>query len=318
MLNAIQKHTKSLLSLPRYAKRSIAIITDVGLCIVALWLALLLRLDSYQFNVLENNLIFTSLISIIIAIPVFWLMGLYRTMFRYSTLSVLVSISIAISVYGLLFFPIVSIYGINGIPRSIGVMQPILLLFFLIISRKFAEFILVGVYITKKQKEEFPKALIYGAGEAGRQLLFALNNSSEMKVVGFIDDEKFLHGETMEGQNIFSPEDLGNLIQSKKITYILLALPSVNRRTRSQILKKLNKHKVIVKTLPSVSDIIKDRVKTSDIRDLDVDDILDRDQVTPNLELLNKNTNSKTILVTGAGGSIGSELSKQIIKLNPN
>jgi FlaA1/EpsC-like NDP-sugar epimerase len=318
MISSIHKHAKSVLSLPRFAKRTIVIITDVSLCIVALWIALLLRLDNYQFSILEDNLKHTSLISIIIAIPVFWLMGLYRTMFRYSSLSVLVSVSFAILVYGLLFFSIVSIYGIKGIPRSIGVLQPILLLFIIIISRIFAEYILGGVYLSKKHKDALPKALIYGSGKAGRQLLSALDNSSEMKVVGFIDDDKLLHGQIMEGQSIFSPEDIGNLIEFKEITYILLALPSVSRSARSRILKKLNYHKVTVKTLPSVSDIIQDRVKTSDIRDLDVDDILDREQVVPNLGLLNKNTNSKTVLITGAGGSIGSELCKQIIKLNPH
>ena len=318
MLRAIHKHSKAVLALPRSAKRSVAIITDASLCIIALWIALFLRLDDYQFSVLKDGLKEASAASVIIAIPVFWLMGLYRTMFRYSSSSVFVSVSVAILVYGLLYFSIISIYGIKGIPRSIGILQPIILLLAVISSRLFAEYFLVGVYKSKKQIAALPKALIYGAGKAGRELLHALNNSNAINVVAFIDDDNHLHGQIIDGRDIFSPSDLASLIDVKEVSHVLLAIPSAKRSLRLQILKKINQHKVLVRALPSVEDIIKQKVTTSDIRELEVEDILSRDQVLPNSELLSKNINSKVVLVTGAGGSIGSELCRQILKLNPH
>jgi len=317
MLKFIHKHSKSLLLLPRYVKRSIAIITDVSLCVIALWIALFLRLDDYQFSILKDGVKWASAVSVIIALPVFWLMGLYKTMLRYSSSSVSVSVSFAILVYGLLYFSIISIYGIKGIPRSIGVLQPIILLLIVISSRLFAGYFLTGVYKSKKQIAALPKALIYGAGKAGRELLHALNKSYEMKVVGFIDDDRHLHGQIIDGQTIFSSLDLGFLIGNKDVTHVLLALPSVRRSLRLKILKEVSQHKVVVSTLPSVEDIIKKKVTTSDIRELDVEDLLNRDEVLPNLDLLSKNINSKIVLVTGAGGSIGSELCRQILRLNP-
>ena len=317
MLRFIHKHSKSLLSLPRFAKRSVAIIADASLCIIALWIALFLRLDDYQFAILQDGFKWASAASVITALPIFWLMGLYKTMLRYSSKSVAVSVSLAILVYGLLYFSIISIYGIKGIPRSIGILQPIILLVIVISSRLFAGYFLAGVYKSKKQIAALPKAIIYGAGKAGCELLHALNRSNEMKVVGFIDDDKHLHSQIIDGQTIFSPSDLGILIENKDVTHILLALPSVRRDLRLKILKKINQHKVVVRTLPSVDDIIKQKVTISDIRELGVEDILNRDQVLPNIELLTKNISSKVVLVTGAGGSIGSELCRQILRLNP-
>ena len=138
-----------------------------------------------------------------------------------------------------------------------------------------------------------------------------------MKVVGFIDDDEFLHGQVLQGLKIYKPGSISNIILSKKVTHVLLAIPSVNRSKRMKIIKNISKYKVKVKTLPSVLDMVEDRVTISDIRELEVEDILGRDQILPNNQLLNKNVNSKVVLVTGAGGSIGSELCRQIIKLNP-
>ena len=244
-------------------------------------------------------------------------MGLYKAMFRYSSISALFSISFSILIYALIYFSIVGLYGVAGIPRSIGLLQPLVLLFMIICSRMTIRYFLIDTFKNKKQLKLTPKALIYGAGNAGRQLLYALNGSNEMNVVGFIDDNKNLHDQVMEGVIIYPPDELEKVIASKDISHILLAIPSINRRTRFDIIKKIDKYKVVVKTLPSVNQIINDKVRTSDIRELDVDDILSREQVVPDLELLKQNISSKVVLITGAGGSIGSELCRQIIKLRP-
>ncbi len=316
MINEIlNTFSKSILTLPRYAKQIIALITDSALCIITVWLAFYLKLD--QFISLKGNYFWTAVISVFFAIPIFWLFGFYRTMFRYSGKSVLVSISFALLVYAMIYFSCIAIYSFDGVPRSIGILQPLILFFAIAGSRLLVRFLLGSTKVNKFKKSILPRALIYGAGSAGRQLASALDNSYEMKVVGFIDDDTLLHGQVLQGQNIYSYQDLAKVIESKDVTHILLALPSINRSKRMKIIKKVNQHKIIVRTLPSVTDLVEERVTTSDIRDLEVEDILDRHIVEPNLELLAKNTNSKIVLVTGAGGSIGSELTRQIIKLNP-
>ena len=159
--------------------------------------------------------------------------------------------------------------------------------------------------------------IIYGAGQAGRQLAMSLKENSKYIVTGFLDDNKLLHKKTLLGQTIYSLSDLKKIIKIKNINFIFLAMPSINRGKRNLIIKKLNQLRLSVKTLPSVSEIIDGKVTISDIKDFNINDLLDRDQVQPNSKLLNQNVKNKTVVVTGAGGSIGSELCRQIMKLKP-
>jgi len=145
----------------------------------------------------------------------------------------------------------------------------------------------------------------------------SLENNPEMKVVGFLDNNKKLHNQILFGQTIYDPLNINELINKKNISLVLLALPSISRIKRNHIIDELNKYKVIVKTLPSIQDIVDGKISVSDIKDLTIEDLLNREQVQPSLDLLSKNINSKVVLVTGAGGSIGSEISRQIIRLNP-
>jgi FlaA1/EpsC-like NDP-sugar epimerase len=257
------------------------------------------------------------MVSIALALPIFWLLGLYRTIFRYSGLSIMFSASIALLVYGFLYFSVFGIYGVKDIPRSIGILQPMLLFFAIVSSRLFVKYISGGNYLFKDKSQFLKKALVYGAGSAGRQLASALANSNELKVVGFLDDDDRLHGQVLQGQEIYPYSKIADLIKSKEVQLVLLALPSISRSRRNEILKNLSNCQLQVQTLPTVADIIQGRVNLSDIKDLDVEDILNRDQVLPNSQLLSKNITSKVVLVTGAGGSIGSELARQITKLNP-
>jgi len=159
--------------------------------------------------------------------------------------------------------------------------------------------------------------LVYGAGEAGRQLVTSLENNPEFKVVGFLDDNDKLQKKILLGQTIYSLFDLKKLLITKEVNLVFLAMPSIVRNKRNQIIKKLNQFKLAVKTLPSISEIIDGRVTVSDIKDFTIEDLLNREQVQPNLELLSQSIKSKVVMVTGAGGSIGSEISRQIIKLKP-
>ena len=306
--------SKNLINLPRYAKRSIAIILDIGLCILCTWLAFYLRLE--QFIKINDITILAAIISILIAIPIFWLTGLYKTMLRFAGPSIILTVFIAITVYSLLYFSVISIYGIQGIPRSIGILQPVLLFLAILSSRIIIKYLFVRERVLKKSKIK-NNILIYGAGNAGRQILTSLENNLEMKVVGFLDDNTQFHGQIVLGQTVYDPLKIEKLIYEKNIDTVLLALPVIARQRRNQIIDILNRYKITVKTLPSIQDIFDGKISVSDIKDLTVEDLLDREQVEPNLQLLSKNINSKVVMITGAGGSIGSELSRQIIKLNP-
>ena len=311
-MSIIKEVSENIVNLPRYAKRIIAILLDIGLCIFCTWLAFYLRLE--QLIQINHVTTLAVEISVLIAIPIFWLMGLYKTMFRFAGLSIIFTVFIATFTYSLLYFAVIGIYGIQGIPRSIGIIQPILLFLTISASRISIEFLFLGNFKKSKNKTN---VLIYGAGSAGRQLLISLESHLEMSVVGFLDDDSQFHNQNILGQTVYDPLSIEKLIIKKNIDIILLALPSISRQKRNQIIDRLNKLKIRVKTLPSVQDIVEGKVSVSDIKDLNIEDLLNREQVQPNLELLSKNINSKVVMITGAGGSIGSELSRQIIKLKP-
>ncbi len=306
---------KQTLNLPRYAKQVLAIFSDSALCVIATWIAFYLRLD--KAVLLQGNSFLAAIISIVFAITIFWFAGLYKTIFRYSGKAVVVTISIAMSIYGLLYFSVITVYSISGVPRSIGIIQTLVLFFLISGSRLGTRYLLGLSQKNEKSNLTTPIVLIYGAGNAGRQIVNALETSKKMRVVGFIDDDPLLHGQILNGHSIYSSEDLKNLIDLKRVSHILLALPSLSRNKRNKILKKINKYKVVTSTLPSISDLTEGKISLSDIRELDIGDILGREQILPNNELLNQNVRSKVVLVTGAGGSIGSELCKQILKLCP-
>ena len=306
--------TKNIINLPRYAKKTIVIVVDLGLCTLCTWLAFYLRLE--KFIKINDLTILAVLISISLAISIYWLSGLYKAMFRYAGSSIFLIVSVATFAYGLLYFAVIGFYGIPGIPRSIGIIQPVLLFLGILSSRIIIRYLFFSSFDFKNSKNK-KNVLIYGAGNAGRQLLTSLENNPGMKVVGFFDDNQEFHNQTMLGQTVYNPLMINKLINKKNIDLVLLALPSITRIKRNQIIERLNKYKVIVKTLPSIQDIVDGKISVSDIKDLTIEDLLSREQIQPNLELLSKNINSKVVLVTGAGGSIGSEISRQIIKLNP-
>ena len=329
MTHYIQKIFNNITSLHRYSKRAIALITDLGLCVLCTWIAFAVRSEYWlalnpniEPSILYEDLNINSLlISVMIAIPIFWLFGLYRTIFRYTGFSIFFTILTSSFIYGLIYFS-VGVYLIKLIPRPIGFFQPMLLFFAILSSRLIVKFILGSNFssINPLDKNAINKrnVLIYGAGDAGRQLVTALENNPEYKVVGFLDNNEQLHKQILLGQTIYSPAKLEKLVKIKNVSLVFLALPTIDRIKRNKIIEKLNRYKLIVKTLPNISEIIGGRITVSDIKDLNIDDLLNREQVKPDIKLLHKNINSKIVLVSGAGGSIGSELSRQIVKLKPN
>jgi FlaA1/EpsC-like NDP-sugar epimerase len=305
-----------LLNLPRLIKRGLMISGDLLLSVSSVWLAFGLRLDQWGFFQGQQWLVLGTAVGL--SFPLFFSFGLYQAIFRHIGTTAFVSITRVFLIYTFLFCSIFTLYGINDVPRSIGVIQPMLLFIGIGASRYFVRNWLGGVDNFKKSSGHTQSnALIYGAGLAGRQLASALDISKDMLVQGFIDDDFQLHFSTMNGIPVYPNNNLEELIHRLDITDVLLAIPSAKQDRRSEIIASLSKCGVRVKTLPEITDLASGRVRLSDIHDLDMNDLLGRLVVTPDRTLLEKNIRNQVVLVTGAGGSIGSELCRQIIKFSP-
>jgi len=310
-----QKQAENLLALPRWVKRAIASFADACLCLLTVWLAYYLRLEKPV--AFSNDFLVAVTTAIGIAIPLFIVAGLYRAIFRYSGWPALLAVAKSIGIYGLLYAFLFTLVGYGEIPRAVGVIQPILLLLFVGSSRLMARLWLGNQYQSILERASRPRALIYGAGSAGRQLATAMNNSHIMQVAGFLDDDDRLHGHVLNGLSIYNPDDLFNLVESLKISNVLLAMPSLTRKRRNEVLSRISGAHVAVRTLPSVTDLAQGKVNISDLRELDIDDLLGREPVMPNHLLLAINVQRKVVMVTGAGGSIGGELCRQILGIGP-
>ena len=305
-----------LLKWPRSVKRGVALAFDALLCMAAVWLAFYLRLNELRGP--AAPVLWASLISVAIALPIFISFGLYRAIFRYSGLPAQIAIGKAIALYAVAYAAVFMGVGVPGVPRTIGLLQPLLLLLFVGGSRALARLWLGGLYQTQLRRgRQVQRVLVYGAGEAGRQIATAMNTAASAEVLGYLDDDDRLHGHALNGLRIHSPADLPRLVQRLSVTSVLLAIPSASRARRAEILAQLAPMGLQVRTLPGLDDIASGRIALADIRELDIDDLLGRDPVKPNGLLLNRHTRGKTVLITGAGGSIGSELCRQILACRP-
>jgi FlaA1/EpsC-like NDP-sugar epimerase len=312
-INSLATHT---LRLPRAAKRAIALLLDTCLCILAVWIAFYLRIGVWV--PLSSIPPIAIAASVGLALPIFIFFGLYRAIFRYTGWPALITVAKASLVYGISYATIFTAVGVVGVPRTVGIIQPVLLFIAVGALRAFARFWLGGSTPKAEHLIGGPRnILIYGAGSAGRQLAAAMRSSNQVRVLGYLDDDSSLQGGVLNGLTIFKPEDLSSLINSLKVTDVLLAIPSVSRARRNEILSLISSVKVAVRTLPDMSDLAKGKITASDLRELDVEDLLGRDPVKPNLHLMEKNISREIVLVTGAGGSIGGELCRQILKQKP-
>ncbi|QWD89708.1 polysaccharide biosynthesis protein [Polynucleobacter sp. MWH-CaK5] len=303
------------IELPRPLKKTFVLVVDGFLILLATWLAFSLRLDSW--DVPKDSHYWAYYLALAFSLPTFIAFGLYRAIFRYAGQFTIVAIAKSSALYGVALFVTLNLFfKPEEIPRSIGIIQPILAFLVVSASRFSARFLLGQVYRNIFAYQERPKVLIYGAGQSGRQAAYSIRAAETMTVVGFIDDNKTLQGGTIDGLKVYGAEQLLRLKEVAGVSDVLLALPSTKRSRRSVILAELSRHHVHVRSLPNLADFADGTLHLSDLKEVDIDDLLGRDVA---LELDVKDTlhQGKVVLVSGAGGSIGSELCRQIILLKP-
>ncbi|MBT4123450.1 MAG: polysaccharide biosynthesis protein [Candidatus Ruthia sp.] len=263
----------------------------------------------------EDDLVWVILGAPIIAIPIFIRFGLYRAVIRYIGFKALWTVVQAVSLYALVWGVVGFMSAIEGIPRSVILINWMLSILAIGGLRMIARWVLSDVNGFNQTSKK--NVIIYGAGSAGRQLLTALQQSSEYRPVAFIDDENELKRQSISGVEVFTPDETKDLISKSEASEILLAIPSASRTRRNEIIDFLEPYSVMVRSLPGVSELAQGKVNIADLKEVSIRDLLGRDMVEPNKDLLSQNIADKVVLVTGAGGSIGSELCRQIIFLKP-
>ena len=287
---------------------------DLLLMLVSVWVAFYLRID--QTGMPQGQQAYVYLLSPVLAIPIFVRFGLYRAIFRYTGMAALATTAKAVALYTLLFFVALLFFKWQGVPRTLGLIQPLLLLLLVGITRSMARFWLAGW--SSKARHAAGRLLIYGAGETGVETASALAVSRQFVLLGFIDDDKTKAGRSINGVDIMAPSEVADAVERMGVTDILLAMPSLERARRNKIITSLREMPVHVRTLPGMRDLTLGKVTIADFQELDVEDLLGRPPVPPDSTLLARNLAGKVVLVTGAGGSIGSELCRQIALEKPH
>lgn len=302
-----------ILDWPRATKRLVVIGIDMALAVLATWIAFSLRFDTP--NVPQGNQWILYGLSPLLALPIFLRYGLYRAIFRYTGLAAFAATAKAVSVYAIALFAVVmalQAQGYDNLPRTVAILQPILFGVLVSASRALAR-------LTFSDPRRLTRRLlVYGAGRAGIETAAAVASTRDFSLLGFVDDDPAKIGRTINEARVYAPAALADLVERLGVHDILLAIPSASRQRRNEIIEGLSALPVHIRTIPGMEALASGRVTLQDIRELDVEDLLSRSPVQPDAALLARNTTGKTVLVTGAGGSIGSELCRQVLRSEPS
>jgi FlaA1/EpsC-like NDP-sugar epimerase len=315
----LTKITNNLIFLPRYLKSLIIVMFDSIAIISSLLLSFSLRFgylyfpDGLNSNGNINAIFLLILFAPFIAIPIFYSFGLYRSIIRYIGLKSLWVVGQAVSLYAVIWGLITYMLEITSIPRSAILINWMLALLMIGGGRIFARWLLVSDQDKAKRK----KVVIYGAGSAGTVLSTALNSTSNYSLIAFVDDASTMQGSYINGIQVMPALNIKKLVKEKNIDEVLLAIPSLSRSRRTEIINNLSLIDTNVRIMPSMAGIADGYIKVEDLREIDISDLLGRNSIPPNKELMITKITKKVVMVTGAGGSIGSELCRQLLSLNP-
>ncbi|MDP2751651.1 MAG: nucleoside-diphosphate sugar epimerase/dehydratase [Rhodocyclaceae bacterium] len=315
-----------LSELPRRSKQLVMLACDVFVIELSLWSAFSLRLE--QFYMPVGGAITLFALAPLLAVPAFLRFGLYHAIIRYLGFQTLMAIAQAVMLHVVLLALLLYVMVLPDVPRSVIFIHGLILLVIIGTSRLLARYGLRNMHLSCGRsargrggfgdQSDRRNVAIYGAGDAGVQLATALTTSRELKPVVLIDDDPALRGQHIGGLAVFLPQELPNLIERFNIHEVLLAMPSASRTRRNEVMRMLESFPVHVRTLPGIAEIAQGKIKTDYLREVEIEDLLGRDPVPPHPSLLGRNITGLSVMVTGAGGSIGSELCRQIVALRPS
>nr|WP_246171324.1 nucleoside-diphosphate sugar epimerase/dehydratase [Pandoraea eparura] len=315
MRNTRKTHIHRLLSAPRPTKQAIMIGLDIALLLVAGWAAFALRLS--QWYVPNHRQLFLILVAPLLALPVFVKCGMYRSVIRYmgeyALWAIVRAVTFSTVLWAALAF-LTEMTGYAGMPRSVPLLYWMLGTLMIGGSRFLARWLL---WVPVRERFNGRQVLIYGAGDAGRQLSASLGQGRDLFPAGFLDDAKGLHGTDVGGLRVYPPDALPKLIEQFDIRDVIVTLPNVSNARRREVVAFLETFPVRVRILPAVADIASGRHLVNMVREVSISDLLGRDPVAADRTLMGHCITGKRVLVTGAGGSIGAELCRQIVALAP-
>ncbi len=308
----LTKISSPLFQLSRWQKRLIMLTFDCLLLSSAIWAAFAIRLGSWWPGLSDG--VWLLILAPMLTVPIFIKLGLYRAVVRYISGQAMIAVLKGVTLSTIFLAIIAYIADFQGVPRSVLIIYWFVASLLIGSSRYWMR--LQYQRLHNKQYERVP-VLIYGAGHSGTQLANALSASAEFQPVGFIDDDATLQKLTIHALKVYAPNKLEDLVVKLNIRKILLAMPSASTVRRREIIQALESLPVQVLTLPSMVDLVDGKISIAALREISIDDLLGREAVYPDEALLRANITAKVVMVTGAGGSIGSELCRQIIKLQP-
>jgi len=306
--NLVQAIRLRLLTWPRGAKQAAMVVADTFSYAIAATVSLWILSESLVAGSAKAAVV---ILSVVVAIPVHYLFGLYASIVRYMGVALLAIGLRATLVVSVIFVAACFGLGLTESPVRLGLVFWSFSLILVVGGRSAAR-----MFLSRRNRNREP-VVIYGAGQGGAQLTEALFNSDDYLPVALVDEKSGLHGTRIQGLKVYPSGALEDIVVKTGATGVLLAIPSASRRRRSQVLQQLSEFPVHVQTMPEIKDIVSGKARVDDISEVNVEDLLGRDAVPPNPQLLGASITGKSVMVTGAGGSIGSELCRQILKLNP-
>ncbi len=309
------RHADRLVQWPRGRKILVMVAMDAVLMCIAAYFALYVRLGT--FDLWGRPLLAITSSALFLFIPLFFALGVYRSVNRFSGTRAMMELGRAVVVLGIVLSLFYAAARIDNVPRTIAFILPMLFFILAATARAGIRYVLIDMLRRVRYDGSQKRVLIYGAGMGGQQLLQLVRREPNFDVRAFVDDDKRLHKQKIDGLTVYYSEELDKLITQWGISDVILAIPSASRTRRNEIVAKLQQFSVRVQTLPHMGALVEGKLSINDLRAIAIEDLLGREPVKPNELLMGRTITGKTVLVTGAGGSIGSELCRQILAARP-